>query len=107
MPYGRNMATRERAHPLARRSWSMLRDRSEADRRLVFNALQRRLGTGATHEKQEIALYALHRWMERTGAGRAPSRRQYDAFRDDQDDPAAWPSATLIRNAFGGWEAAT
>jgi hypothetical protein len=96
------------AHPLARQGWSQLRDRSEADRRLVFDALQRRLEVGPTTTKQEQALYALRRWMELHTTDKAPSRRRYDDFRSAKADPRAWPSATLIRNAFGGsWEAAT
>jgi hypothetical protein len=38
-----------------------LRDRSEADRRLVFHALQRRLGVAEMTKKQEQAVEALRR----------------------------------------------
>ena len=96
------------AHPLASQAWRQLRDRSESDRRLVFDALQRRLEVGATTVKQEQALYALGQWMHLKQTKEAPSRRAYDAFRAAQPNPLDWPSPTLIRNAFGGsWAAAT
>jgi hypothetical protein len=102
------MARTKIAHPLARQGWRLLRNRSEVDRRLVFDALQRRLEVGPTTTKQEQALYALGRWMELNGESKAPSRRQYDQFRDGQVNKQDWPSATLIRNAYGkSWEAAT
>lgn len=105
--YGAAMARTKTAHPLARQGWRLLRHRSEADRRLVFDALQRRLDVGPTTTKQEQALYALRRWMELNGKSKAPSRRAYDEFRDGQANKSDWPSATLIRNAYGkSWEAA-
>jgi hypothetical protein len=73
---------------------------------LVFNALQRRLDAGPKTEKQELALYALRHWIELHGSAQGPSRRQYDAFREAQRVPGSWPSSTLIRKAFGSWEAA-
>lgn len=39
-------AAKRPAHPLARELWKLLRNRSEADRRLVYEALQKRLGVG-------------------------------------------------------------
>ena len=94
----------ERAHPLAAVLWGILRDRSEADRRLVFEACSRRLAPGRTTDQQAIALHALERF--RAQQGKVPSRRQYDAFRSSQPNPKAWPPSSLIRNAFGGWSRA-
>lgn len=93
-----------RAHPLALYAWAILRDRARVDRQLVFHALARRLQNVLVTEDQAVAAHALERAAE--ALGRAPSRRAYDDFRDSQDDRTSWPSAQLIRNAFGGWSAA-
>jgi hypothetical protein len=100
------MAEPGTAHPLAAFLWSVLRDRSEADRRLVYEAARRRLGHRDTTEKQDLALEALHGWMRINESVHAPSRRQYDAFRNGLPERTLWPSATVIKNAFGGWSKA-
>src|SRR4051812_45025230 len=84
-----------RAHPLTLWMWSVLRDRSEADRRLVFEALRRREGYTQSTEKQQQAERALRAFYAKEGSW--PSRRRYDDWRDRQPDPKAWPSSSLIR----------
>ena len=96
------LARHERGLVLA--LYDTLRDRSEGDRRLVFDALGTRLELEATDEKQQIALRALQRVREREGA--LPSWRGYKKFRDSQPDPLRWPSPSTIMRAFGGWERA-
>jgi hypothetical protein len=81
--------------------WSVLRDRSEADRRLVFEALRRREGYTQTTEKQQQAERALRAFDAEEGSW--PSRRRYDRWRDRQPNPSAWPSSSLIRGAYGSW----
>jgi hypothetical protein len=121
--------------PLARHLWGLLRDRSEIDRRHVFDVLQTRLGLGVLADKQEQAAEALRRFIDAraeearrfslgapesgegpnalpTGepapwsSGR-PSRRNYDAFRAGRPEPSEWPSSSSIRKAFDNdWGAA-
>ena len=101
------------AHPLARELWKLLRNRSEADRRLVYEALQRRLGVGEMTAKREQAAEALRRFVSAQREARAetdppswalgePSCRRYDQFRSEFEDRAEWPSVQFIRNAFSG-----
>lgn len=97
-------AANGRAHPLAAAVWRVLRDRSEADRRLVFDACQRHLENAGTTAQQAQALAALRRFVALRG--HAPSRRDWDAFRAAQLNPRAWPSAHFIRQALGGWTGA-
>lgn len=111
------------AHPLALKLWAQLRDRSDVDRRYVFDLLQARLGIAELDGKQAVAAEALRRFidarakeMKRVGAedspdlapwaGRTPSRRNYDAFRASQPSTREWPSSNYIRNAFeNDWQA--
>jgi hypothetical protein len=111
-----------RAHPLAAAVFLQLRQRSEADRQLVHQALQRRLGVQTRTERQEQAAVALERFTAARKQARAahtsrhaplprwaekePSRTRYEWFRAEQPEPKAWPSAQLIRNAFGTWQQA-
>jgi hypothetical protein len=101
------------AHPLARELWKLLRNRSEADRRLVYEALQRRLGIGEMTAKREQAAEALRRFVSAQREARTqadppswalgePSRRRYEKFRSESPDRAEWPSVQFIRNAFSG-----
>lgn len=103
-----NTPPRHHAHPLARWAWGVLRDRSEADKHLVFAALRQRLDPGPSNGKVQHALEALDRSRELLGLNSAPSRGQYDEFRAKQSQPKEWPSATLIRNALGegSWQRA-
>jgi hypothetical protein len=110
-------------HPLAKRLWSLLRDRSEADRRLVYEALLCRLEDQVRTANQEIALEALRRFVAaRTKAKQEQanqeqdhdgadlprwadgpvSKRRYTVFRQGRHDPKSWPSASMISKAFDG-----
>jgi hypothetical protein len=82
----KDRAAERPAHPLALEFWKLLRNRSETDRRLVYEALQRRLGIGEMTAKREQAAEAL----------------RYDQFRSESPDRAEWPSVQFIRNAFSG-----
>lgn len=116
MPEGTRHHDR-RGHPLALHLWNQLRNRCEADRRLVFEACKARLGIEELPARQEQAAEALRRFigaqnLERSRSAPAhwavgdPSRRRYDEFRASQIEPRAWPSSQFIRNAFAGdWNA--
>lgn len=71
-------AAKRPAHPLARELWKLLRNRSEADRRLVYEALQRRLGIGEMTAKREQAAEALRRFASAQREART------------QADPPSW-----------------
>ena len=109
----KDRAAERPAHPLARELWKLLRNRSEADRRLVYEALQRRLGIGEMTAKREQAAEALRRFVSAQREARSeadppswalgePSCRRYDQFRSEFEDRAEWPSVQFIRNAFSG-----
>jgi hypothetical protein len=109
----KDRAAERQAHPLARELWKLLRNRSEADRRLVYEALQKRLGIGEMTAKREQAAEALRRFASAQREARneadppswalgEPSHRRYDQFRSESEDRAEWPSAQFIRNAFSG-----
>lgn len=130
LPYERQ------ANELALVIWDQLRDRSEADRRLVYEALQRRINVAVMTERQELALYALQCFLDRRREAKAaveqkldvsdgpsddgdtlpvelprwaqgePGRDRYESFRACQSKRSEWPSAQLIRNAFGDWRKA-
>jgi hypothetical protein len=91
------------SHPFAAYAWSVLRDRSYADRRYVLMALQRRLEVGPTTENQELALRALEICQQARGD---VAERVYTAWRSSQPRARNYPSATFIRNAFGTWNSA-
>jgi len=101
------------ARPLAKHLWYQLDGRSEADRRFVLNALQRRLTPKTQLPNQAIAIAALEKFdsarLAAATAGERPgwacgtySKRNYNAFRSAQPDPGCLPSSTLIANAFRG-----
>lgn len=99
-----DVAAGSRAHPLARHLYGVLRDRSVEDMVLVLNALDRRLGTGMSTDKQEVAYQALKVFVDTEG--RFPAANQWDYWRNAADDCKHLPSATFVRNAFGDWPAA-
>lgn len=81
--------------------FDLLATRPAVDRRLVLLALQARLGDGdAANSRQERIVAALRRCA--ADLGHAPSRRDWDTWRARQNRPQDWPSASAIRNAFGG-----
>jgi hypothetical protein len=94
-------ASSERGHPLALALWALLRDRSVADKALVLNACDRRLGRPDMPQKQEQAAYAVSLFVEQFG--HVPHASQWDAWRKADPSRCYLPSATFIRNAFGGW----
>jgi hypothetical protein len=93
----------ERAHPLARHLYAVLRDRSVEDMFLVLNAADRRLGTGEATEKQELAFQALKLFVDEEG--RFPASGEWDKWRRSNGREQL-PSATFVRNAFGDWPTA-
>lgn len=103
--YRRLMSTspvpHRRAEPMALLIWSELRDRSEHDRRLVYEALLPRLGAGESTSSQAQSIEALRRYRMIEG-GDWPSARGYREFRNRQPEPRRWPSDSRIRRAFGG-----
>src|SRR5688500_11776941 len=57
----------ETLHPLARRDFYTLMDRSEADLRWVLEAADNRLGNVATVAKQEQANFTIQRFVDAHG----------------------------------------
>ena len=66
MPESPPPVGREKAHPLALRLFTLLRDRSDEDRRLVFEVLAERLGHSSSDVKREV-LDALEAYRAETG----------------------------------------
>ena len=90
------------AHPLAAWAWAVLGNiRSVADKMLVLNACDRRLGRGSTSEKQEQAYNAVALFV--ADVGHVPHATEWDAWRVGSTERRGLPSASFIRNAFGGW----
>ncbi len=87
--------------PIARNLWRQLAGQSENSRRLVLRAIQTRQNGGASRhpERVQLAIYDMTKCMDEIG--HPPSRREYDEWREKQDDPDQHLSATGIRNAFG------
>ncbi len=95
------------AHPLALALFRELRDRSIADKVLVLDTLDRRLGRGDMTEKQERAFHALAQFVKEEN--HFPSSGEWDRWRSSQEAADArrnTPSGTFIRNASGNWPAA-
>jgi len=72
MPESPQPGGREKAHPLALRPFTILRDRSDEDRRLVFEVLAERLGHSSSDVKREV-LDALEAY--RSAGSRGASAR--------------------------------
>ena len=72
MPESPQPGGREKAHPLALRLFTILRDRSDEDRRLVFEVLAERLGHSSSDVKREV-LDALEAY--RSAGSRGASAR--------------------------------
>lgn len=82
-----------KGHPLALRLWLLLRDRSEADQRLVYEALLCRLDDEERTANQQIAMEALRRFAAARDEARAiptPGTATADpsAASDDPEPPA-------------------
>lgn len=111
-----------KAVPFARALWDQMHDRSEIERRYLFDLLQVELGLATMTGKKEVAAEALSRFVDARVSEKARvatdetvarwargelSRRNYDEFRAEQPSPREWPSASYIRNAFDNdWNAA-
>lgn len=92
-------------HPLADRLWELLRDGSEADLRLVYAALTRRLRHNRTL-RADLCLRALRCCQVELGIVYV-SRRTYDGWLADRANEEGWPASSFIRRTYGGsWPAA-
>lgn len=85
---------------LARAMYDVLAAGGAADRHLVLEALRRRLQPHRATGRQQAMLDALAGCE--AAIGHAPSRREWDRWRAQQPRPQDLPSATAIRNVFGG-----
>lgn len=112
-PYGRLVAfapeTQDEreghsASPLVLSLFDVLRDRSTVDRRTIYDALVARLSKFPGSQRTGRLLDAMRLCM--ADLGRAPSRRDYDGWRDQLEDPTEVPHSSQIRVAFGSWRGA-
>jgi hypothetical protein len=101
-------ATRRTADQLALGLFAQLRDKSEADRQLVYRALVRRFAVRRADrqlhrdpDRVEWALEAL--WECEDWLGELPSKHAYSDWRSERGESAGWPSAGFIVNTFGSW----
>lgn len=92
------------AHPLAWRLFVLLRDAPDADRRLVFETLTRRVMPVEADRPEVTALLECAKATGVTVDG--PSVRQYDEWRRTVPAGRAAPSSGQIRRRFGSWRAA-
>lgn len=90
-------------HPLAWRLFLLLRDAPDADRRLVFETLTRRVTPIDADRPEGLALLECGKATDTTGDG--PSVRQYDEWRRTVAAGRAAPSSGQIRRRFGSWRA--
>jgi hypothetical protein len=100
MPNSPQPVGREKTHPLAQRLFEVLRDRSDDDRRLVFDVLAERLGHGVPDEKGQ-AIGALEACRADTD-GQLPSVERYERWRAGGAGRTA-PSLGRLRTLFGSW----
>ncbi len=100
MPASPQPVGREKAHPLALRLFTILRDRSDEDRRLVFEVLAERLGHSGATVKSEV-LDALEAYRAETG--RLPTAHRYERWRRESPQGRCAPSVGQIRSRFGTW----
>jgi hypothetical protein len=100
MPESPQPVGREKAHPLALRLFTILRDRSDEDRRLVFEVLAERLGHSSSDLKREV-IDALEAYRAETG--RLPTVERYKRWRRESPRGRCAPSVSQIRSRFGAW----
>lgn len=94
------------AHALARRAMRLLEHRDEADLRVVFAALTRRVRPAEGDGRREAALRALDQCAGELGVT-APTMRRYEAWRHTSDTGHGAPSTQQIRTLFdGSWSRA-
>lgn len=93
-------------HPQAVHIYYELLRRSDADKRLVLAALNKRLRVGVTGERQEAAAYAIDLYMKDRG-GEIPTQDEYEDWAKDTNRTSSsqhkLPSPFYIAKAFGGW----
>lgn len=93
-----------RGDPLARRLYALLRDRPDADRRLVFETLAERVGggeAGGLGESQRLAVDALEACRAAHG-GELPTVASYRAWRELSGGGLA-PTVGRLQGLFGSW----
>jgi hypothetical protein len=100
MPESPQPVGREKARPLALRLFTLLRDRSDEDRRLVFEVLAERLGHSGSDVKREV-LDALEAYRAETG--RLPTVDRYERWRRESPRGRCAPSVSQVRSRFGAW----
>lgn len=96
----------EYAHALARRVMRLLEHRDEADLRVVFAALTRRVRPAEGDGRPEAAVRALEQCASELGVT-APTVRRYEAWRHTSGTGHGAPSTQEIRTLFdGSWSRA-
>jgi hypothetical protein len=100
--------SRRTADQLALALFAQLRDKSEADRQLVYRALVRRFAArradGQLHRDPDRVEWALEAiWACEDWLGELPSKHAYSDWRSKRGEAAGWPSAGFIVNTFGSW----
>jgi len=96
----------EYAHALARRVMRLLEHRDEADLRVVFAALTRRVRPAEGDGRREAAMRALEQCAGELGVT-APTMRRYEAWGHTSDCGHGAPSTQQIRTLFeGSWSRA-
>jgi hypothetical protein len=103
--------TRRTSEPLAIALFDQLRDKAEADRRLVYRALVWRLASRHANGKVARDPDRVAWSLEALGAcedklRKFPSKRNYRDWHSDYGKTAGWPSAGFIVNTFGSWSEA-
>jgi|GEM_PF-2850273 len=86
--------------PGARAFLKLMKDRSEADKVAVLDVLRERLPGSHYSPAQEVCADALCRCREETGR---LSKRRYQTWREDLDDPGSVPTSARIIRVFGSW----
>jgi hypothetical protein len=102
-PSGLDPVGGARVHPVVGLWWSVVRGRSEADRRFIYLALVRKARGGRSF-RSDVMLSALGRCCDELGT--CPSIRRYDEWRSAQDDPTEWPPGQTIRSIYHSWRRA-
>ena len=92
--------TLEGVSSAARAFIALMRDRSDADKIAVLDALRSRLPGAGFSPGQEVCAAAMRRCLEETGL---VSKRAYDNWRQGLEDPQSVPDSSRIHRAFGGW----
>ena len=92
-----------RLQPVAGLWWDVVRGTSEADRRLIYQALMRRTH-GLRSFRSDVMLSGLARCYDELGG--YPSFRRYEQWRATREDPDEWPRGQSIIAIYGSWRKA-